>query len=651
MPYKSGKLKGQLTSTELRKLISAHNKLYTIKVPSGATQPQIVKLINDNGYSVNHKTQQLRLRFKDLPKKITKDDAPKKKVATDLEKQKKEEKKKERDDKKKKEIREIKKQALKEDADRKKKNSKPKKKDEVRPKEKVGRPKFDPKKIEVIKKKSSPKPRRKLKGRLTSVRQETTMELEKLFPEYYAEDRELSMRTMGYVRDVLSVYQKIKSIGTTTQKTEARKIYEMFSGYRGDDKSQFDSYKKQFESILTKPKSKPEPTATIKKVVSKPTSKPQEPPKKEIMKEIIDDWGSDTNNVVIEQNHKKLKDGIISLWDSDKKFINIDGLFQFDKKLFNELFMKYPAKKVIEGLKNFMLYITDSDDEERIGQGDFSKWFEIRDGRTQSQIRGKDLNQSTLSKLIKEWDSQFGKKKEVPKAKKVEPKKEVAKPKENTELDKLVMKLENPMENLKPAKARKETLYAVSVLLLNKKISFEDFRKIIDAFSVYDSEFGSAFPFSFDKGQAPPKWRKKLSILIRKGIKAISFDANPDDIKNVWTEWTDMLPKTVKTEPTGGKKAKSEDTIKKQFEESKKLIKEFETLNKGFEKKDFSKLKKRYDYEQLINYKLFIKGANMMLRLYREKLDDDMDKKVKEQVKKNNQLKNKIDTIYKQRKK
>jgi len=559
MPYKSGKLKGQLTSSELRKLISAHNKLYTIKVPSGATQPQIVKLINDNGYSVNHKTQQLRLRFKDLPKKITKDDAPKKKVATELEKQKKEEKKKERDDKKKKEIREIKKQALKEDADRKKKISKPKKKDEVRPKEKVGRPKFDPKKIEVIKKKDE-----------------------------------------------------------------------------------------------VRPKSKPEPTATIKKVVSKPKSKPQEPPKKEIMKEIINDWGSDTNNVVIEQNHKKLKDGIISLWDSDKKFINIDGLFQFDKKLFNELFMKYPAKKVIEGLKNFMLYITDGDDEDRIGQGDFSKWFEIRDGRTQSQIRGKDLNQTTLTKLIKEWESQFGKKKEVPKATKVEPKKEVAKPKENTELDKLVMKLENPMENLKPVKARKETLYAVSVLLLNKKISFEDFRKIIDAMSVYDSEFGAGFSFSFNKEQAPPKWRKKLSILIRKGIKAITFGNDgkeQGDLKEVWKEWTDMLPKTVKTEPTGGKKAKSEDTIKKQFEESKKIIKEFETLNKGFEKKDFSKLTKRYDYEQLINYKLFIKGANMMLRLTREKLDDDMDKKVKEEVNKNNQLKNKIDTIYKQRKK
>ena len=385
--------------------------------------------------------------------------------------------------------------------------------------------------------------------------------------------------------------------------------------------------------------------------------KPQEPPKKEIMKEIIDNWGSDTNNVVIEQNHKKLKDGIISLWDSDKKFINIDGLFQFDKKLFNELFMKYPAKKVIEGLKNFMLYITDGDDEDRIGQGDFSKWFEIRDGRTQSQIRGKDLNQSTLTKLIKEWESQFGKKKEVPKAKKVEPKKEVAKPKEvalNTELDKLVMKLENPLLTLKPVKAREETLYAVSVLLLNKKISFQDFKKIIDAMSVYDSEFGVGFSFSFNKGQAPPKWTKKLSILIRKGIKAITFgnDGNEQgDLKEVWKEWTDMLPKTVKTEPTGGKKAKSEDTIKKQFEESKKIIKEFETLNKGFEKKDFSKLTKRYDYEQLINYKLFIKGANMMLRLTREKLDDDMDKKVKEQVKKNNLLKRKIDTIYKERKK
>ena len=209
------------------------------------------------------------------------------------------------------------------------------------------------------------------------------------------------------------------------------------------------------------------------------------------------------------------------------------------------------------------------------------------------------------------------------------------------------------MKYLKPSLARQETLYAVSVLLLNKNIPFKDFRRIIEAMSLYDDEFGMGFQFSFNKGQAPPKWTKKLSILIRKGIKAITFgnDGNEQgDLKEVWKEWTDLLPKSVKTEPSGGKKGKTEDTIKKQFEESIELIKEFEKLNKGIETKDFSKITKKYDYEQSINYNLFVKGANKMLRLNREKLDDDMSGKVKEQIKKNNQLKNKIDSIYKNRK-
>jgi len=512
----------ELKSSEIRKLIKAHNKLMSIDIPKGTDREGLIKLVNDNGYKVDHKAKKLVLvqgggnAMKRKPRVVN---MPKEKTEAEKEEMK---KKREANKMKKKQAEAdlIKKGSIlgkivRQRQDRKgthkmpdgtvmsgtKHNSKSvvvKSKPKSSPKKKVVKkvkrlyPKENKteKKTEVIK--------RKLKGRLKSVRQETTEELEKLFPEFFAEDRELSMRTMGYVRDVLSVYQKIKSIGTTTQKTEARKIYEMFSAYRGDDKSQFDSYKKKFESILTKP---------------------QEPPKK------------------------------------------------------------------------------------------------------------------------------------------VEPKKEVAKLNEvalNTELDKLVMKLENPIDNLKPVKARKETLYAVSVLLLNKQISFEDFRKIIDAISVYDSEFGVGFQFSLDVGQAPPKWRKKLSILIRKGLKSITFGNDgkeQGDLKEVWKEWTDMIPKNVKTEPTGDKKAKSEDTIKKQFEESKKIIKEFETLNKGFEKKDFSKLKKRYDYEQIINYNLFIKGANMMLRLNREKLDDDMDKKVKEQVKKNNLLKRKIDTIYKERKK
>ena len=164
MPYKTGKLKGQLTTAELRKLVKAHNKLYTIKIPTGATQPEIIKLINKNGYVVNHQKQTLQLRFKDLKQKITMDDAPKKKVATELEIQKKEEKKKEREEKKKKEIRKIKKQALEEDAKRKKKLQ-PQPKPQPKPK-----PKPKPKVEEKPKPKPQPKPKPKVEEKPKPIR-------------------------------------------------------------------------------------------------------------------------------------------------------------------------------------------------------------------------------------------------------------------------------------------------------------------------------------------------------------------------------------------------------------------------------------------------------------------------------------------------
>ena len=115
------------------------------------------------------------------------------------------------------------------------------------------KPALNTKKIEPKnEKKEAPKQRRKLKGRLTGVRDKTTEEIEKLYPEFYAEDRELTMRTRGYIYDVLSVYHKIKNNGTAEQKKEARKVYEDFRGYIGSDKGKFNSYKNQFEMILKK---------------------------------------------------------------------------------------------------------------------------------------------------------------------------------------------------------------------------------------------------------------------------------------------------------------------------------------------------------------------------------------------------------------
>ncbi len=44
MPYKTGKMKGELTTPEIRKLIKAHNILTSIKIPKGATRDEIIKI-------------------------------------------------------------------------------------------------------------------------------------------------------------------------------------------------------------------------------------------------------------------------------------------------------------------------------------------------------------------------------------------------------------------------------------------------------------------------------------------------------------------------------------------------------------------------------------------------------------------------------
>lgn len=59
MVYKTGKMKGQLTTPEIRKLIKAHNVLVSIKIPKGAKREDIIALVKKNGYEVNHEKQAL----------------------------------------------------------------------------------------------------------------------------------------------------------------------------------------------------------------------------------------------------------------------------------------------------------------------------------------------------------------------------------------------------------------------------------------------------------------------------------------------------------------------------------------------------------------------------------------------------------------
>ena len=51
--------KGLLTSAELRRMVKKHNELMSIKIPKGSSRDDIVKLIESNGYKVDHKKKQL----------------------------------------------------------------------------------------------------------------------------------------------------------------------------------------------------------------------------------------------------------------------------------------------------------------------------------------------------------------------------------------------------------------------------------------------------------------------------------------------------------------------------------------------------------------------------------------------------------------
>ena len=59
MPVKKGKDKGLLTTAEIRRLISAHNKLSKIVVPKGTDRNGLEQLIKSSGYKINHKEQRL----------------------------------------------------------------------------------------------------------------------------------------------------------------------------------------------------------------------------------------------------------------------------------------------------------------------------------------------------------------------------------------------------------------------------------------------------------------------------------------------------------------------------------------------------------------------------------------------------------------
>jgi|TARA_R110002096_G_scaffold12947_5_gene46065 hypothetical protein len=64
MPPKKKVPEGELTAPELRKLVRAHNKLTKITIPKGTDREGIIKLIESNGYKVNHPKKRLDAKVK-----------------------------------------------------------------------------------------------------------------------------------------------------------------------------------------------------------------------------------------------------------------------------------------------------------------------------------------------------------------------------------------------------------------------------------------------------------------------------------------------------------------------------------------------------------------------------------------------------------
>jgi len=148
MPYKTGKLKGELTLPELRKLVKAHNKLQTIKIPAGINRDGMIKLIEDNGFDINHKAQSIVPRTRPRRQEISVTRAKKilaeKPKLTAIQQQKQDERKAKALATKKKKEREKKKQIIEEQKKIQKKKDE-KKKPPSKPKPAVKKPPSKPK--------------------------------------------------------------------------------------------------------------------------------------------------------------------------------------------------------------------------------------------------------------------------------------------------------------------------------------------------------------------------------------------------------------------------------------------------------------------------------------------------------------------------
>ena len=194
MPYKTGEFKGELTAAEIRKLIRGHNKLVSLKIPKGLDRNGLIKFLARNKYDVDHKNKKL---INKVPSRYTQVSLER---AERITKRKPKPEKKEPEKKKVEAIKVIK-------GKKKSMNLEPTDKEPEKPKQ-----------------------RRKLKGRLTKVREEETKRIEKEIPEFFAPDKEDDNRAEKIKNDIILSYRKIKASGDKELLSKARDILEEAKG-------------------------------------------------------------------------------------------------------------------------------------------------------------------------------------------------------------------------------------------------------------------------------------------------------------------------------------------------------------------------------------------------------------------------------------
>ncbi len=281
---------------------------------------------------------------------------------------------------------------------------------------------------------------------------------------------------------------------------------------------------------------------TVKKpVVKKETVKKAEP-QKNFIDEALENWNTNTNNVLFSQN-KKFRDAVESLIDGKKDFINLDSIMTINseiKSLTKKLIQKFPFQKVLDGYKNIVQYI-DSGGEKDIGLDKLKDYFYINDGRIQSSFSGKRFTSQELEEIKKQWIKEFGKKEE--------PIKKSVEKKEDDPLQKIIEESKKkPIKDLKELRKKlKEGGSSLSELISSngKNTSIQQFKiktspelqkrykQILEKKKIV-SKMKDLVQKIINKGKADQTEIKKLESLHEEIKKDFNYkDNDVDRLKNI----------------------------------------------------------------------------------------------------------------------